>query len=192
MAEKLKVRDGLHDIVAVYSTLVNVSMEDARIDRQALVDRSSSAFELMRGKLIKALRLRADDVVKCIHESTGEVEETVANIINVNSALLAPFQNCSADGFDAVEFVPPRTLYRLVERFPEEVFDGKVFSTPYMTIKLSDEKATQRARDVSKDRILSFIKDALRIVSGYGHRIPKDELTRTSLSVDFLARELEL
>ena len=192
MAEKLKVRDGLHDIVAVYSTLVNVSMEDARIDRQALVDRSSSAFELMRGKLIKALRLRADDVVKCIHESTGEVEETVANIINVNSALLAPFQNCSADGFDAVEFVPPRTLYRLVERFPEDVFDGKVFSTPYMTINLSDEKATQRARDASKDRILSFIKDALRIVSGYGRLIPKDELTRTSLSVDFLARELEL
>ena len=79
-----------------------------------------------------------------------------------------------------------------MERFPEDVFDGKVFSTPYMTINLSDEKATQRARDASKDRILSFIKDALRIVSGYGRLIPKDELTRTSLSVDFLARELEL
>ena len=50
----------------------------------------------------------------------------------------------------------------------------------------------QRAREASKDRILSFIKDVLRIVSGYGQRVQKDELTRASLSVDFLVRELEL
>lgn len=192
MAERLKARDVLPDIISVYSSLATVSMEDARIDRQALVDRSSSAFELMREKLTQALRLRAEDVVKCIHESTGEVEETVANIINANHSLLMPFQNATAAGFDAIEFVPPKTLYRLVERFPEEVFDGKAFSTPYLTINLTDENATQRAREASKDRILSFIKDALRIVSGYGQRVQKDELTRASLSVDFLVRELEL
>ena len=118
MAERLKARDVLPDIISVYSDLVSVSMEDARIDRQALVDRSSSAFELMRGKLAQALRSRADDVVKCIHESTGEVEETIANIINANPVLLVPFQNATAAGFDAIEFVPPKTLYRLVERFP--------------------------------------------------------------------------
>lgn len=191
MAERLKARDALPDIVSVYSSLVTVSMGDSRIDRQALVDRSSSAFELMREKLTQALRLRAEDVVKCIHESTGEVEETVANIINANPSLLMPFQNSTTDGFDAIEFVPPKTLYRLVERFPEEVLDGKAFSTPYLTINLTDENATQRAREASKDRLLSFIKDALRIVSGYGQRVQKDELTRASLSVDFLVRELE-
>lgn len=94
--------------------------------------------------------------------------------------------------FLIIEFVPPKTLYRLVERFPEEVFDGKAFSTPYLAINLTDENATQRAREASKDRILSFIKDALRIVSGYGQRVQKDELTRASLSVDFLVREIEL
>ena len=109
-----------------------------------------------------------------------------------NPVLLMPFQNATAAGFDAIEFVPPKTLYRLVERFPEEVFDGKAFSTPYLAINLTDENATQRAREASKDRILSFIKDALRIVSGYGQRVQKDELTRASLSVDFLVRELEL
>lgn len=191
MAEKLKARDVLPDIISVYSSLATVSMEDARIDRQALVDRSSSAFELMREKLTQVLRLKAGDVVKCIHESTGEVEETVANIINANPSLLMPFQNAEAAGFDAIEFVPLKTLYRLVERFPEEVFDGKAFSTPYLSINLTDENATQRAREASKDRILSFIKDALRIVSGYGQRVQKDELTRASLSVDFLVRELE-
>lgn len=191
MAERLKARDALPDIVSVYSALVDVSMRDSRIDRQALVDRSSSAFELMREKLTPALRQNAEAVVKCIHESTGEVEETVANIINANPSLLIPFQNCEAAGFEAIEFVPPKTLYRLVERFPKEVFDGKAFSTPYLAINLSDENATQRARDASRDRILSFIKDALSIVSGYGQRVHKDELTRASLSVDFLVRELE-
>lgn len=192
MAERLKARDVLPDIISVYSSLATVSMEDSRIDRQALVDRSSSAFELMREKLTQALRSRAEDVVSCIHESTGEVEETVSNIINANPALLIPFQNATAAGFDAIEFVPPKTLYRLVERFPEEVFDGQAFTTPYLKIHLADDNATQRAREASRDRILSFIKDALRIVTGYGQRVQKDELTRASLSVDFLVRELEL
>ena len=126
-----------------------------------------------------------------LHESSGEVEETVANIINANPTLLLPFQNATAEGFDAIEFVPPKTLYRLVERFPDELFDGKAFSTPYLSINLTDDNATQRAREVAKDRILSFIKDALRIITGYGQRVQKEELTRASLSVDFLVKELE-
>ena len=191
ISERLKARDALPDIVAVYSALVGVSMGDSRIDRQALVDRSSSVFELMREKLMQTLRPRAADVVACIHESAGEVEETVANIINANPTLLLPFQNTTAAGFDAIEFVPPKTLYRLVERFPEELFDGKAFSTPYLSISLTDDNATQRAREAAKDRILSFIKDALRIVTGYGQRVQKEELTRASLSVDFLVKELE-
>lgn len=190
MAEKLKARDQLPDVVSIYSSLIEVSMDDARIDRQALQERASSAFELLREKLVQALRGRADDAVMCVHESTGEVEETVASIIQTSPGLLLPFQNATADGFDAIEFAPPKTLYRLVDRFPEEVFDGKAFSTPYLSINLQDSNATQRAREDSKDRILSFIKDTLRVISWSGQRIPKNELTRASLSVDFLVREL--
>lgn len=191
MAEKLKARDQLPDVVAIYSSLVEVSMGDARIDRQALQERASSAFELLREKLAQALRNKAEEVVKCIHESTGEVEETVASIIQINPNLLVPFQNMESSGYDAVEFVPPKTLYRLVDRFPEDVFDGKALSTPYLSISLQDSNATQRAREDSKDRILSFIKDTLRVISWSGQRIQKNELTRASLSVDFLVRELE-
>lgn len=191
MAEKLKARDQLPDVVAIYSSLVEVSMGDARIDRQALQERASSAFELLREKLIQALRSKPEDVVKCVHESTGEVEETVASIIQINPNLLVPFQNMEAAGYDAVEFVPPKTLYRLVDRFPEDVFDGKALSTPYLSINLQDSNATLRAREDSKDRILSFIKDTLRVISWSGQRIQKNELTRASLSVDFLVRELE-
>ena len=191
LAEKLKARDNLPDVVSIYSSLVEVSMDGARIDRQALQERASSAFDQLREKLVYALRNRKEDAVKCVHESTGEVEETVASIIQINQDLLEPFQSAAADGFNAIEFVPPKTLYRLVDRFPEEVFDGNAFSTPYLNINLQDDNATQRAREDSKDRILSFIKDALRVISWSGQRIQKNELTRASLSVDFLVKELE-
>lgn len=191
LSEKLKARDSLPDVVAVFSTLVETTMQDSKIDRQSLQDRASSAFELLREKLAKALKPRAKDVVDCIHESAGEVEETVTYLLQSNQSLLAPFQSRNAEGFDAIDFVPPKTLCRLVDKFSADVFDGKVMATPYMTINLPDDNATKRARDESKERAISFIKDTLRVISGYGQRIQKNELTRASLSVDFLIKELD-
>lgn len=190
LSEKLKARDSLPDLVSVYSELVETTMPESKIDRQSLQDRASGAFELLREKLSLALKDHAREVVKCIHESSGEVEETVANIIQSNPALLGPFQAGREDGFDAIDYVPTKTLYRLVERFPEDVFDGKVLQTPYLVINLNDEKATQRAREDSKERTMSFLKDAMRVISGYTQRVQKNELTRASLSVDFLIKEL--
>lgn len=191
LSEKLKARDGLTDIVSVYAELVAVTMEDARIDRQALQDRASSAFELLREKLTVALKDTPEDVVRCIHESSGEVEETVSNIIQSKPSLLCAFQNRTAEGYDAIEYVPPKTLYRLVDRFPDKVFDRKALATPYLAINLSDENATKRAQEDSKDRVLSYIKDTLRVIAGYNtQRVQKNELTRASLSVDFLIKEL--
>jgi len=190
LSEKLKARDSLPDLVSVYAELVETTMQEAKIDRQSLQDRASSAFDLLREKLAVALRDRAADVVNCVHESAGEVEETVTNLIQSNTALLTAFQSGIEEGYDAIDYVPPKTLYRLIERFPEDVFDGKVLQTPYITINLQDEKATLRARDESKDRALSFIKDALRVISGYSQRVQKNELARASLSVDFLLKEL--
>lgn len=190
LSEKLKARDSLPDLVSVYAELVETTMQEAKIDRQSLQDRASSAFDLLREKLAVALRDRAADVVNCVHESAGEVEETVTNLIQSNTALLTAFQSGIEEGYDAIDYVPPKTLYRLIERFPEDVFDGKVLQTPYITINLQDEKATLRDRDESKDRALSFIKDALRVISGYSQRVQKNELARASLSVDFLLKEL--
>lgn len=191
LSEKLKARDGLTDIVSVYYDLVLATMDEARIDRQALQDRASSAFELLREKLAKALIGIAEEVVSCIHESTGEVEETVSNIIQSDPSLLYAFQEKTAAGFGAIEYVPPRTLYRLVDRFPYEVFDGKALASPYLNIKLPDENATKRAREDTKERVLSYMKDTLRVISGYSsQRSLKNELTRASFSVDFLIKEL--
>lgn len=190
LAEKLKARDSLPDILSVFSELATTTMQDSKIDRQSLQDKASSAFEHLREKMAEALSSRAGEVVKCIHEASGEVEETVANIIQADISLLQPFQSGDPAGYDAIQYVPAKTLYRLIERFPEEIFDGKVLQTPYSTIKLQDEKATQRAKEEAKDRTLSFIKDAMRVISGVSLKNQKNELTRASLSVEFLIREL--
>ena len=192
LSEKLKARDSLSDLVSVFAELVESTMRDERIDKQSLQDRASSAFDLLRDKLVVALKHRAAEVVSYIHESAGDVEETMGNLIqsSTDTALLTAFQSNAANGFDAIYFVPPKTLYRLIERFPEDIFDGKVLQAPYLKIDMQEEKATKRMREESKDRVISFVKDTLRVIAGYGQRVPKNELTRASLSVDFLLKEL--
>lgn len=191
LSEKLKARDGLPDIVAVYATLAEECMKDSRIDKQTLLDRAYSALEALREKMTDALRNRATDVIACIYESSGEVEETVNKIINSNDQnLFDAFQRRMPEGYAALSYVPYKTLYRLLEKFPEEVFDGKVFSAPYMRIHLADDNATNRTREASKEKTLSYVNDVLGMVSGYSPNPKKEELTRVSLSVDFMMREL--
>jgi len=191
LSRRLMARDQLTDIVAAFATLVEDSMPEARIDRQSLQDRAMNAFDLLREKLIEVLRPKAVDVLSCIHESVGEVEDTI-NSIQSDSALITDFQLKNEAGFDALYFVPYRTLVRLVDAFPEDVFDKKVLSTSYSIINLSDENATKRSRDESKERTMAFLKDALRIIvnSAYGQQDQKNELARASLSVEFLFKEL--
>jgi len=191
LAEKIKARDGLSDVTEVFSTLVLNSMPEAKIDRQTLQDRATKAFTSLRERMIEALRPRAVDVLKCIHESSGDVEDTVSRMFS-NPALIMSFQGCSENGYEALEYVPEKALLRLVERFPELVFDGRVVLAPYMSINLSDDKATERSRNESKERILSFLKDTLRVMinTSFPQRDLKNELSRASLSIDFLIGEI--
>lgn len=191
LAEKLKARDNLPDVVEVFSTLVQNTMPEAKIDRQSLQDRATKAFATLREKMIDALRSRTVDVLRCVHESTGDVEDTVNRML-FNPTLIQGFQACEESGYDALEYVPEKALLRLVDRFPELVFDGKVVSAPYMSISFADDKATERSRIESKERVISFLKDTLRVMTNtsFGQRDLKNELSRASLSIDFLSGEL--
>jgi hypothetical protein len=191
LAEKFKARDAQRDLVDVYSQLVKNSMPETRIDRASLQEKAGEVFSRLREGIYTALESKATDVLSCIHESSGEVEETVNNMLS-NSALLMSFQDKKPDGFAAVEYVPEKTLLRLVDRFPDELFDMHVFRAPYLSISFADAKATERSRTESKDRIMSFLKDALRITtnSTFGQKEQKNELARASISIDFLLEEL--
>lgn len=61
-----------------------------------------------------------------------------------------------------------------------------------MSISLSDANATKRSRNESKDRLISFLKDALRLTinSPFGQKDLKNELSRAAISLEFLVGEL--
>lgn len=192
LAERFKARDNVKDIGDVFTALVQGRMQDVRVDRSTLQEKATGVFERLREKLVAKLDGKKSPVVACIHESIGEVEETVSAMLS-NGPLVMKFQNKEEGGFAALGHVPFRTLLRLVDRFPEDVFDGKVFAAPYASLTLSDPQATERTRAESKDRVMSFLKDALWVLGQTGvisATRGKDELARCAHSINFLAQEI--
>lgn len=193
LAETFKARDNLTDIGRVYSDIIQLKLNDVRVDRAGLQERAAGVFDRLKEKMAISLMHRKKDILNCIHESSGEVEETITSMLS-NGNLIIKFQEKDEKGFDALQFVPYRTLLRLVEKFPEDIFDGKVFSAPYSSLNLSDPQANERAKNESKDRIMSFLKDALWVLSytrgTTSLQRAKDELARCSHSITFLSEEL--
>ena len=194
LAEKFKARDSLTDIGQTFLGIAQTKLQDLRIDRTGLQEKASEMFDRLRERMTTTLSGKAVAVLECVHEAVGDTEETI-NAMLSNPSLIDNFQERREDGIDALQYVPTRTLIRLVERFPEDLFDGKVFQAPYQILNLSEVKATERSRGESRDRILSFLKDALWVMNQSGSATTagraKDELARCSHSINFLSQEIK-
>ena len=190
LAEKIKARDAmLHtDIVDVYVQLTQNMMSESRIDKTALQEKANLFFKNLRDKLEDALSGQKLEELECISEASGEVEETIMALFP-NTDIIVAFQKKAIEGYPAIEAVPYKTLVRLVDRFPSYVFDGKVLNTPYESICLPTTVATERMRDEAKDRMLSFLKDALRMINATT-AMNKNELSRAAISIEFLEEAL--
>lgn len=190
LAERIKARDAMNfkDIVDVYVNLTQSMMPETRINKSALQEKADAFFKILRERMTDALAGHKSEVLYCIFESAGEVEETI-NSLFPDSDRISAFQSKSDDGYAAMDVIPIRTIIRLIDRFPAEVFDGHVLKSPYTTILLTDENATKRMRDEAKDRIISFLKDGMRILAVTG-AVPKNELARAAISIDFLTEAL--
>lgn len=189
LSERIKVRDsGNHsDIVEVYVNLMQSAMSEARIDRVALQERAESVFSEIKNKVMDALSGKKKEVIDCIYESSGEVEEILNSIFD-NPDLMDSFTQREEEGYEALAYAPTRTLLRLVDRYPTDLFDGKVFKNRYSLLVLPDQKAADRVREETKDRILSYLKDALRVQNA--SNISKNELTRSAISIQSLEDSL--
>lgn len=190
LAERIKLRDGAFggDIVQIYFKLAQDMMRETRIDKAALQEKADAFFRILREKMSDALAGIKDQVLAVIHESTGEVEETVSALLTDSERLMA-FQAMEIDGYDVFDVLPVRTLLRLIDRFPEYVYDSKVLKVVYMGIALPDDKATERMREEAKERMQSFLKDGARMLTTT--TVPnKNELARAAISIDFLAEAL--
>lgn len=193
LSEKFKARDSLNDIVSVFGGIIQQKFQDVRVDKSGLQEKSASLFEKLREKIFYCLENNKLEVIECIHESSGEVEETITSILSYGD-LVIDFQSKNENGYAALQYVPYRTILRIVDNFPSYLFDGKVFKAPYGNLCLSDSQATERARNESKDRVLSFLKDALWVVNqtvgSTSEGRMKDELSRCSHSINFIWQEI--
>lgn len=187
LAEKFKARDNLRDIGPVFSGIYQRKFADSRLERTTLQERAEKLIDDIRGKMQNLLVSRAPEVLSVIHEASGEVEETISRILS-DPTLVESFQSRTPAGIRVLDHVPPRTLARLVNRFPEELLDGKLFRMPYLKIQLTEAKATERARAEACKRLLSYLEDAIGLSSGILSRADKDELGRTAYSLTFLER----
>ena len=190
LAERIKLRDGTAggDIVQIYYRLARDMMPETRIDKAALQEKADGFFHALREKMSDALAGAKEQVLTVIHESSGEVEEIISALLTDADRLVA-FQNKSIDGYDVFDVLPVRTLLRLIDRFPQYIYDGKVLKVVYQAISLPDEKATERMREEAKERMQSFLKDGVRMLTTT--TVPnKNELARASISIDFLTEAL--
>lgn len=185
LAKKFAARDGRPDI-EIYTKLTVENFREYRIDKSSLKDQAAAIFDLLREKLIAALSHKYTEVLECIMESNGETEETLSSMISDNDMLQA-FRLKTSDAIGALSYTPAKTLIRLVSKFPEDVFDGKVFSALYSTLpEFQDQNAKLRLQESSKERILSLMKDAQAILNDSTSKLSKSELTRFSLSLSIL------
>lgn len=191
LAERFKVRDNLanQDLALLFVDLMRTNFTDAKLDLNSVQERGHAFFERLRESALGLLRIREREAVDCIYESSGEVEEIINALIQ-NVSLLNKFQSRAPGSIEAIPAVPPRTLVRLVDRFPEEFFDGKFFSTPYTQISLPDANATERLRQRAKERIVMFLKDALWIItdttSQIAQNLSKEDIARCQHSITSL------
>jgi len=194
LADKYKLRDSLPSGVDAFCNLLLAKCPDLRMDKSALQEQAASLFTELAERLCTAL---VDDylaVLECIRESQGEWEELYTTLALSNSSLMAALNNRTPESIGVLLHSPHRTLIRIVDRFADRLFDGHVFAAPYQQIDLNDTRATERTRNESKDRILSFLKDAQWILSQTGlvttARRASHELARCSHSISLLAQEI--
>ena len=190
LSNKCAVRDNVGDIVSIYSAFVVNELKSQRVDKTSLNEQATLFFDELKEKLQKKLTDKFMEVNDCIRESVGEAETTV-NAMLSEPELLTAFNECSPESIGVIQYIPTRTIIRLVDKFPDELFDGKLFRAKYNSLpNIGNSEANNRLRIEAKDRIISLLKDALMVQNEQSARLSKSEMTKCAWSITILQGEL--
>jgi len=190
LSEVFISRDRLNqDLTDVYIELLDEMFPDERVDLGTIQERSHSFFSRMRESIVELLSSRETEVIDTLHVLGGDLEDIMTSLVS-NPELQLKVQQRSPGGIKALVVAPERVLVRLVSKYPEGFFDGNFFRVNYASINLPSPQATERIREEAKERVISYIKDALWVLSPSditqrgGSK--KEELLRCSHSLDLL------
>ena len=104
--KKLKTRDNIKDLAAVFEGLYREKFADYRIERITLQERAERIVDDIRSGMIEHLEANATDVLEFIHESSGEVEDTISKLFG-EPDLIGPFQRREPAAIRVLAYVPP-------------------------------------------------------------------------------------
>ena len=105
--------------------------------------------------------------------------------------LLTAFNERSPESIGVIQYIPMRTIIRLVDRFPDELLDGKLFKSQYNLLpNIGNSEANDRLKIEAKERVISLLKDALMVQNEQSARLSKNEMTKCAWSIAILQGEL--
>lgn len=188
LSEEFWLRDNDVTIQRAFHGLVLTHMSEERINSQVLQDRADAILSTIRERLPNLLGPVFLNVKSMIEESEPELEDLTTELLNQDSELFQSFQESGEGSERSLLYVSPKTIRRLIEKFPEDLFDDKLFHHPYSNIRVGNKSLRERLRKGSIERIQSYFRDVVFIRdNGYGDGVKKkQELQRILNSIDLL------
>lgn len=185
LAERFAVRDNNLTVKQAYFQLILRHLEDERINSAALIERANTIFGILRERLPIVLEKHVDAALAIIGQIPSDEEELVRNLVVQAPHLVAAYNNRTSDAVLTLAFISNDALIRVVEGLPETFLDGKVFSMPYLEIKMNADDATQRLRQASLKAIINYLLDVSSFI-GSSRSLSKFELLRNSNTLAIL------
>jgi len=190
LAEKFSLRDHGVSIQTALVGLIDNHLTDERINPQALQERAHSIIASIREKLPSLLGHRFEKVKEIIHNVEADEEELAKRLLDEAPLLLTAYQDSADEAIQCLAFINESAIRRLIEAFPEEFMDKKLFTLPYTTLNIGNESMKVRLRRNSLDRILSYLSDVILLMQVGKHQ-SKQELLRYSNTLTLLEGLLE-
>jgi len=171
------------------STTVPISSIFAELKERYLL-----SHVIDRGRLVpeanQLMRDIQDRMVGCVEENPSRPYENVLSEHERKTTGDRITERLRTADIDAVVYsgeylrsVPPTTIARIVEEWPEAFFDGRLFSNPYIEVK------SPEARRLMVASVTSYLNDAgwLTTAPSAGSR---EQLIRARLSLKLLPEEI--
>lgn len=186
LAEKFSLRDRTVSSQQVFQALVGLHMSDERINGATLVERANAIISRILDHLPTLLQGAVSTVVQLIESAPLEKERFLDRLLAEAPALVVPYQQGKSNAIQALAYVDPSTLKRLVSELPEYFMDGKLFSLPYLELQDADVDMLNRLRRSSVDRVVAYLSDVVSFTQGASANVSKHELMRMSHTLALL------
>ena len=188
LAERFAARDGRLDTMGVFFRLVDAYMVDERINADALRSRAGERLSAIKERLPELLRGHEQAAKEILGRDPSENEAFLKSLVQSAPHLFSDYLEDVGRAMAAFAFVPDASVVRLVKELPELFLDRHVFDQPYSAVgTIADEQMVQRLRRTSVSVIVSYLADAVAIVSE-GQKFSKHEMIRYSKSLELLER----